>query len=369
MDSSRDVIGIVVPKSCGFLVAHKGGVQVKNTTIAVDIAKSVFEIAVSEQQGHVSERHRLSRAGFLRFFAQREPVTVLLEACGSAHHWARQLQGLGHRVVLLPPHAVRPYVPRNKTDRADARALLKAARNKDITPVPIKSLSQQALTALHRLRSAWLAARTARINTVRGLLREFGVVIPVGPRHVLQLLGAAIEDIDSPLPESLRPVLALMGEEIRQLEERIDLVDRQLQRLSKQMPVVARLQTIPGIGPISSTALVAFVGDVARFPSARHFASYLGLTPREHSSGLRRRLGSISKRGDTYLRMLLTHGARAVLWATHRKIPHERLRLWAHNVERLRGHNKAAIALANKMARLVWAVWKKDKDFEEVPAV
>ncbi len=340
----------------------------KNTTIAVDIAKCVFEVAVSEQPGRVSESHRLSRTAFLRFFAQRQPVTVLLEACGSAHHWARQLQGLGHRVVLLPPHAVRPYVPRSKTDRSDARALLEAARNADIQPVPVKSCSQQALTAMHRLRSAWLAARTARINTVRGLLREFGVMIPVGAKHVQRHLRATIEDVGSPLPESLRPVLALMGEEINQIEERIDLVERQLQRLAKQMPVVARLQTIPGIGPISSTAFVSFVGDVARFPSARHFASYLGLTPREHSSGLRRRLGAISKRGDTYLRMLLIHGARAVLWATHRKGPHERLRLWAHNVERLRGHNKAAVALANKMARLVWAVWKKDRDFQELPA-
>src|SRR4029453_13426164 len=341
----------------------------KNTTIAFDIAKSVFEIAVSEQQGQVSDRQRLSRAAFLRFFAQREPVTVLLEACGSAHHWARQLQGLGHRVVLLPPHAVRPYVPRNKTDRSDARALREAARNTDIKPVPVKTCGQQALTALHRLRSGWLAARTARINTVRGLLREFGVVIPVGPKHVQQHLRATIEDVGSPLPESLRPVLALMAEEIHQIEERIDLVERQLQRLSKQMPVVARLQTIPGVGPISSTALVSFVGDITRFPSARHFASYLGLTPREYSSGLKRRLGTISKRGDTYLRMLLIHGARAVLWATHRTEPHEQLRCWASNVERRRGHNKAAVALANKMARLVWAVWKRGQDYQEVTAV
>jgi len=341
---------------------------VKNTTIAVDIAKSVFEIAVSEQQGRVIERQRLSRGAFVGFFAQRQPVTVLLEACGSAHHWARQLQAQGHRVILLPPHAVRPYVQRNKTDRADARALLEAARNTDIHPVPVKSCSQQALTALHRLRSGWLAARTARINTVRGLLREFGVMIPVGSKHVQKHLRAATEDIGSPVPESLRPILALMGEEIHQIEERIDVAERQLQRLSKQMPVVARLQTIPGIGPISSTALVAFVGDVARFPSARHFASYLGLTPREHSSGQRRRLGTISKRGDTYLRMLLIHGARAVLWSARKKTREERLRLWAQNVERLRGHNKAAVALANKMARFVWAVWKKDRDFKEVLA-
>jgi len=188
-------------------------------------------------------------------------------------------------------------VPRSKTDRSDARALLEAARNADIRPVPVKTRSQQALTALHRLRSTWVAARTARINTVRGLLREFGVMIPVGAKHVQEHMRAAISDVNSPLPESLHAILGLMGEEIRQLEERIHIVELQLHRLSKQLPVVARLQTIPGIGPISSTALVSFVGDVVRFPSARHFASYLGLTPREHSSGLRRRLVRLASVG------------------------------------------------------------------------
>src|SRR5262245_37656520 len=156
----------------------------QDTTISVDIAKAIFEVAVSDRPGHVKEQHRLSRARFLRFFAERTPVRVLLEACGSAHPWARQLQALGHEVVLLPPHAVRPYVSRGKTDRSDARALLEAARNEDIHPVPVKSCSQQAITALHRLRSCWLSTRTARINTVRGLLREFGVAIPVGARQV-----------------------------------------------------------------------------------------------------------------------------------------------------------------------------------------
>lgn len=181
----------------------------------------------------MSRSHRLSRTAFLRFFAERQPVTVLLEACGSAHYWARQLQKLGHRVVLLPPRAVRPYVQRNKTDRSDARAILEAARNADIRPVPVKSCSQQALTALHRLRSTWLAARTARINTVRGLLREFGVMIPVGAKHVRQYLRAAISDVNEPLPESLHTILGLMGDEIGQLEERIHLVELQLQRLSE----------------------------------------------------------------------------------------------------------------------------------------
>jgi len=337
----------------------------EHTTIAVDLAKSVFEIAVSHHPGRVAERHRLSRDKFLSFFAERQPATVLLEACGSAHHWGRQIQALGHRVLLLPPHKTRPYVTGNKTDRSDAKGLLEAERNEQIQPVPIKSLDQQALAALHRLRSAWLAARTARINTVRGLLREFGVAIPLGAKRVVPVLQHLLEDADSGLPDSVRPALDEARTEILELERRMATVELQLRALARQMPVVHRLRTIPGVGLITATALVGFVGDVGRFPSARHFASYLGLTPRERSSGLRRRLGAISKRGDAYVRMLLTHGARAVLWKAKSREQPDRLRAWALKVERLRGHNKAAIALANKLARIVWAVWGRDIEFAE----
>ena len=340
----------------------------KSTTIAVDVAKEVLEVAVSVRPGQVSQQKRLSRAGFLKFCTDQPPATVLLEACGSAHYWGRRLQSLGHRVVLLPPHATRPYVFRNKTDRTDTRGLLEAFRNEDIHPVPVKSVSQQALTALHRLRSTWLATRTARINTVRGLLREFGCTIPVGANQVFPRASALLADPDSGLPDALRPALAAAGIEIRDIEDRIRVVEDQLQALADQTPAVTRLRSIPGVGLITATALVAFVGDVQRFPSARHFASYLGLTPRERSSGLIRRLGAISKRGDVYLRMLLIHGARAVLWAAKRRRTPDRLRTWALNLQTLRGHNKAAIALANKLARVVWAVWKHDIDFREVPA-
>ena len=341
----------------------------KHTTISVDLAKSVFEIAVSEQPGRVSERRRLSRARFLRFFAERRPAVVLLEACGSAHHWGRQIQALGHQVLLLPPHATRPYVTRSKTDRADAKGLLEAHRNEAIHPVPVKSPEQQALTALHRLRSRWLATRTARLNTVRGLLREFGIAIPLGARNVVPRVRQLVDEIESTLPELLRPVLLEACTEIRQLEQRLVAVERQLKRAARQTPVVKQLLAIPGIGLISATALVGFVGDVQRFPSGRHFASYLGLTPREHSSGCVRRLGRISKYGDVYLRMLITHGARAVLWAAKRRKPTDRLRVWALKVEALRGHNKAAIALANKLARIIWAVWKNGQVYREARAV
>ena len=340
----------------------------ESTTIAVDVAKEVLEVAVSAQPGRIGAQKRLSRAGFLKFCSHQPPATFLLEACGSSHYWGRRLQSLGHRVVLLPPHATRPYVFRNKTDRTDTRGLLEAFRNEDIHPVPVKSVSQQALTALHRLRSTWLATRTARLNTVRGLLREFGCLIPLGAQRVLPTTSALLADPDSGLPDALRPVLAETCNEIRDLEERLRVVEAQLRALADQIPAVARLRSIPGVGLITATALVAFVGDIQRFPSARHFASYLGLTPRERSSGLIRRLGAISKRGDVYLRMLLIHGARALLWAATKRRTLDHLRAWALQLQTLRGHNKAAVALANKLARIVWAVWKHDVDFREVAA-
>src|SRR3989442_1858558 len=193
----------------------------KSTTIAVDVAKEVLEVAVSVRPGQVSEQKRLSRAAFMKFCTAQPPATVLLEACGSAHYWARRLQSLGHRVVLLPPHATRPYVFRNKTDRTDTRGLLEAYRNEDIHAVPVKSVSQQALTALHRLRSTWLATRTARINTVRGLLREFGCTIPIGAHHVLAKTWDLLADPESGLPDALRPGLAAACTEIRDLDRRI----------------------------------------------------------------------------------------------------------------------------------------------------
>ena len=335
------------------------------TTISVDVAKSVFEVAVSEQPGRVGGTHRLTRARFGAFFASRSPSTVVMEACGSAHHWGRELEAQGHRVVLLPPHAVRPYVLRNKTDQADAKGILEAFRNDAIHHVPVKSVAQQTLAALHRLRSRWLATRTARINTVRGVLREFGIVIPLGSSRVLPAVGAALEDAESGLPDALRPTLAVARDEIRQLQDRIRGVEQQLEALARETPVVANLRTIPGVGLLTATALVAVVGDIQRFPSGRHFASFLGLTPREHSSGLIRRLGAISKRGDAYVRMLLIHGARTVLWHAKKSETHDRLRMWALERERERGHNKAAVALANKLARIAWAGWRRGDEYRD----
>ena len=268
---------------------------------------------------------------------------------------------MGHEVRLLPPSQVKPYVRRNKTDSADAKALLEAHRNEAIRPVPVKSIGQQTLAALHRFRAGWMAERTARINGLRGVLRELGVVIPVGAPRVVPAVMVLVEDAESEVPDGLRHTLWEVCREIRDLERRIKDVEKQLEALGKQFPAYARLRTIPGVGLLTATALLAFVGDARRFTTGRHFASYLGLTPTENSSALMRRLGGISKRGDCYLRMLLVHGARSVLFASRRRESPEHLRAWAMEVEKRNGFNRAAVALANKLARIIWAVWRQDE--------
>jgi transposase len=335
---------------------------------AVDIAKSTFEVAVSIQPGRVSERRTLSRSKFLLFFATRPATTIVMEACGSSHHWARQLQQLGHRAVLLPPSLVNPYVVRSKTNRTDAKGILEAYRNEQIHPVPIKTLHQHTLMSLHRARSAWMHARTARINTLRGLLRELGVFLPTGAKKVVPLVHEHIGDAESDCPDALRPTLDTMCREIRDLEASIRDTEAQLERLAKDLPIVTQLRSIPGIGLLTATAMVAFIGDVRRFKNARCFASYLGLTPKEFSTGTKRRLGRISKQGNTYLRHLLIHGARSLLRAatTHKQTDH--LRTWALAKLASRGPHKAATAVANKLARIVWAVWSKNDAYRSVPA-
>jgi transposase len=336
-----------------------------STQVAVDLAKSVFQVAISTVPGRVDQHRRLSRERFRRFFAERPSYEVLMEACGTAHHWGRELEALGHRVRLLPPADVARYRDGNKTDRADAIALLEASRNERIDAVPVKTLEQQALTSLHRLRSAYVSDRTARINTVRGILREFGHAIPQGSRTFVA--RARVELDDEQLPQPLKHELGCALDEIVAFRQKIrELTDR-IEAISDTMPDVRYLRTVPGIGVLTATALVAFVGEPHRFRSGRHFASYLGLTPKENSSGFRRRLGRISKRGNTYLRMMLTHGARSALLAARRTEKPDRLQCWALRVELRCGHNKATVALANRLARIAWRVWLDQRAYERLP--
>ncbi|MBK8745881.1 MULTISPECIES: IS110 family transposase [Propionivibrio] len=340
------------------------------TTVAVDLAKSVFQIAVADANWMPIESHRLTRTQFERWFANREVGLVVMEACGSAHHWARWLNRLGIEVRLLPAAYIRAYVKRNKTDAADACALLEAARCSDIVPVRIKSVEQQALQGLHRIRSLWMSTRTARINAMRGFCREFGLAVPTGARTGVEAMSRALVDPESPIPLLIRSSMKLLIEEIRLLELRIAQLEKELTALAKQSPACTTLLSIPGVGLLTATAMVAATsGNVSHFKDARHFASWFGLTPKEYSSGSSRKLGRISKKGDRYLRMLLTHGARSVLRMASlaqqagRRL--DGLRAWALKVQGRTNHNKAACALANKLARICYATLRDATSYGE----
>jgi transposase len=314
-------------------------------------------------------RQRLTRRKFEAFLRQLPRGTeIVMETCGTAHYWGRQCYAYELQPVLLPAQYVRAYVRRNKTDRSDAAALLEARRCREIHVVPVKSAEQQALHGLHAIRQRWQADRTARINAVRGLLREQGIALPLGAKTVARHVPALIDRDPSPVPALLRPLLTALVAEIGELERRVHELDQSLARVATTDPVAQRLQTIPGIGVVIATSLLSNVPHIHSFRRGRQFASWLGLTPRVYASGRRRSHGGISKKGDVYLRALLTHGARSCLVNAQRRArthrpPLSPLHEWAARLATSRGQNKATSALANKLARIVWAVWHFDRDF------
>ena len=336
--------------------------------LAVDLANDVFELAFADGSGRIVARKRLRRGAFAQCLENRTPLRIVMEACGSAHAWARRFARQGHDVRLLPAQHVRPYVRRNKTDRADAAGLLEAARCGDIRPVPVKTPEQQGTQGLHRVREHHKAERTAAINTVRGLLREFGFAIPAGADKVRPAVLAALEDGDNDIPMALRHALAGMLDRITACQDAMAGIEKQLAEIVQGDTRSQRLMAASGVGLITATAMSAGIGDFARFPSGRHFASALGLTPREYSSGGSRKLGRISKRGDVYLRTLLIHGARSALMAAHRARkrgqPLDHTQHWALALAERKGHNKAAVALANKTARRLWAAEHHGTSFD-----
>jgi transposase len=334
------------------------------TSIGVDLSKSVFQVSIANATGRIVEQKRLSRAQYQRFLAEQPPAEIVMEACATAHHWARTARSHGHVPCLLHAQYVRPYVRRNKTDAADADALVRARRDPELKPVPVKSVDQQAVQSLHRIRQQWVVTRRQRITLARGLLAEFGISLPTGASSIVTRLNACIDQVPVVLVSALTPVL----EEIGILEQRLKQLDRQLAAIAKANEDIQRLMTIPGVGVITATALIGSVADIHSFKRARQFAAWLGLTPREYSSGQTRYLGRISKRGDGYLRMLLTHGARSALLLAHRQATKgeqalTQLQRWALDVEQRTHHNKATIALANKMARIIWVVWTRSEAY------
>lgn len=335
--------------------------------IGVDLAKKNFQLAKADAQRRIQSRHRLSRTKLVAFMINQPPSLVVMEACGGAQYWARRFIQIGHEVKLLPAQHVKAYVRRNKTDAADAAALVEASGCEDIKPVAIKTEDQQVLQQLHRFRSRWQEGRTARINGLRGSLREFGIDIAKGAERGIAEINEALQLADNGLPDALRPLIAQVLKEIEDIEEQVKSTDRSLKALTQEDAVVQRMRTIPGVGLIVSTGMRAAIPDIQRFSSGRHVSSWLGITAREYSSGETRRLGKISKQGDVYLRTQLIHGARSVLFSAktaQKKRPLDGFYSWALKTEQRVGHNKATVAVANKLARMIWACWKYERDYD-----
>jgi transposase len=284
----------------------------KMTTIGLDLAKNVFQAHGVDERGKPALKKQMKRAQVLPYFAHLEPCLIGMEACGSAHYWARKLEQLGHTVKLMAPQFVKPDVKTNKNDAADAEAIREAVSRPSMRFVPVKTGEQQAALALHRARQGLVKARTAQANQLRGLLAEHGIVIPQGIDHIVKRLPGILEDGENELPGVFRELLQRLGEHLKELDRHVDALDAQIQLWHRENAASRKLAEIPGIGPITASALVASIGDGKSFEDGRQLAAWLGLTPRQHSSGGKQTLRGISKRGDTYLRTLLIHGARAL---------------------------------------------------------
>lgn len=334
----------------------------KITTIGVDLAKHVFQVHGVDERGKVVLKKALKRDQMAPFFANLQSCLIGMEACGSAHYWARKLQGLGHTVKLMAPQFVKPYVKTNKNDAADAEAICEAVSRPNMRFVPIKNGEQQAVLALHRARQGFVKARTAQANQIRGLLTEYGIVIPQGMTTLVKQLPDILEDGENGLPGSLRQLIERLGEHLKVLDQQVAALEVQIQAWHRENAASRKLARIPGIGPITASALIASIGDARNFDDGRQLAAWLGLVPRQHSSGGKQNLLGISKRGDSYLRTLLIHGARAVIRVAERKANHAGS--WLAGVMERRNPNVAAVALANKNARIVWALLARDRDYE-----
>lgn len=327
------------------------------TTYGVDTAKNVMQLHWVEPSTGEIKRKKLTRSKFVEFFAQRQSARIALEACGGSHHWARTLMALGHQVELLPPRKTRLFVVGNKDDAADARAIWLAAHQSDIRRVPLKSCAQQAVLSLHRARKHWVDVRTATINMLRGLLYEFGVVLPVGRRAGLRVVGEQRAHLEQVLPA---PMLRLVDTQllaIKDLQERADAIEAEIAAVQKSDEAALRLRKIPGIGLLGATALAAGFGDGTGWRNGRDFSCTLGLVPGHRGTGGKVSIGKMSKRGDAYVRNLLISGARAVL--SQKNAPE-----WATEMLKRRPFNVVVVALAHKLARTAWALLAHGRSYD-----
>ena len=333
------------------------------STIGLDIAKSVFQVHGIDDAGRVVVRRQLKRRYVLAFFENLPPCLIGIEACASSHHWSRELKALGHTVRLMPPAYVKPYVKRQKNDATDAEAICEAVRRPTMRFVETKTPEQQSCMTLHRTRHLVIRQLNAITNALRAHLAEFGIVAPTGRRGVEELLKVIADANDTRVPKVARACLAALGEQLRSLKAHVLKFDRLITAWHRSNETSMRLDALPGVGPALATALIASVADPQAFRSGRHFSAWVGLVPRQNSSGGKPRLGSISKQGDRYLRGLFTVGALAVI--RYAKIHGTGHRPWLTALLARRSTKVAAVALANKIARMAWAMMARGERYRE----
>lgn len=332
--------------------------------IAIDLAKEVFQAHGVDTHEQAVLRRQVRRSKLLALFRTLEPCEIGMEACGSAHHWGRELEKMGFTVKLIAPQFVKPYVKSQKNDANDAEAICEAMSRPNMRWVALKSIEQQDIQAIHRIRSELVKQRTAKGNQIRGLLSEYGIIMPQRLEQLRRALPCILEDAENGLSDRMRRLLQGLWLDLQTLEQRVSELEGEIKQVAGESPLVQRLETIPGIGPVTATALVAAIGDGRHFKRGRELAAWLGLVPRQHSSGGKERLLGISKRGDSYLRTLLIHGARAVLRTAGKKS--DRQSQWVQQLSARRNPNIAAVALANKNARIAWALLQRESVYQVV---
>ena len=338
----------------------------KITTLGIDLAKTVFHLVGLDEKGHEVMKKKVSRKDLAATIQNIQPCRIAMEACGSASFWGRKFEAMGHTVTLIPPQYVKPFVRTNKNDWNDAHAIAEASLRPSIPTVPIKTEEAQDLQSLHRARQLLIEFRTATINHIRGILAEYGIVLKVSAAKVEDELNRLVNDPDDTrISPFLKETLRAMASELSGLNEKLKGFDRRISDFAKKNPVCQRLMSVPGVGVLTATVLIALVGDPFRFKNGRHFAAYIGLVPRQHSSGGKNVLLGISKRGDTYLRTLLIHGGRAVVRSVQNLASSgQELRgrnAWIADIVLRRGYNRAAVAVANKNARVIWVLLTKNE--------